>query len=1010
MTDPANRTRFVADPKRSDNLFIEDDDPHAKLESAQVDGATVTLTFDRAINQTEVARPGDPDHDPGYLPLPPRSYFKIWSRGSTAPTWGNSSGVARSVAWRSNGPGSDAGTDASSFVLSGRTVTLTFPEPIAQGENAWLAYQRSGIRAPLGKATEGRCRRAVPKFITVLTNETGTTGGTTPPTMLIADSEGFERAQTSVNFTVTLDRASTDTVTVDYGTSPGTATAGADYTATSGTVTFAPGDTAKTISVPIIDDNIEDTGETFSVTLSNPTNATLGNRTATGTIHNNDDGPETPGDALTARFVNMPGEHGGPGERFTFELKFSEEPSLSYKTLRDDAFTVSGGYVRKARRLERPSNIRWEITVEPSGWGNVGITLPGGRACTASGAICTDDGMNLANSPNATVLAPVALWVADARAREGSDATLDFAVALERASTQIVTVQYATTNGTATAGEDYTATSGTLTFAPGDVGKTVSVPVLDDAKDEGEETMTLVLSNASGARIADGSATGTIVNADSLQKAWIARFGRAVASQVVDAIADRFSGGGTQGVTIAGQTLDLTGGSVDETILRTPGLAELAEPETEPKTRGMTGRELLLGSSFSFAGGGEDGALAWGAWGRFATGGFEADLEGMRLEGDVTTGLLGADVSRERWLAGIAVSVSEAHGPFRLTGAMASNRESGIVESSLTAVYPYAKLGLSDRMEAWGIVGLGTGKLTIEERGGTPIETDLGMTMGAVGTRGELLSADAGRSLDLAIRSDAMWVRMKSDAVSNGDGNLAAAQADVSRLRLILEGSRTFAMEGEQSFTPRGEIGVRHDMGDAETGTGIELGAGVKFAGTGFSVEGAVRALVAHEESGYEEWGASGSVRIDPDGSGRGLSLTLTPTWGNASSAAGRLWSAGNAQGLGARDETFEAESRLEAQVGYGFSVLDGRGVATPHVGWSRAGESETVRLGQRLKLGASQWSFESELGQDTRSFRAGYGYRLGSALDLNLEAARHEPAGDETPGHEVQLRVGLRW
>ena len=86
------------------------------------------------------------------------------------------------------------------------------------------------------------------------------------------------------------------------------------------------------------------------------------------------------------------------------------------------------------------------------------------------------------------------------------------------------------------------------------------------------------------------------------------------------------------------------------------------------------------------------------------------------------------------------------------------------------------------------------------------------------------------------------------------------------------------------------------------------------------------------------------------------------------------------------------------------------RGVATPHVGWSRAGESETVRLGQRLKLGASQWSLESELGQDTRSFRAGYGYRLGSALDLNLEAARHEPAGDETPGLELQLRVGLRW
>ena len=950
-------------------------------------------------------RPGlPPDHCRGAI-------SRCGARGGTAPAWAGAPGVPLNVAWRSTGPGPGAGTGASSFVLTARTVTLTFPEPVAEGENAWLAYQRSGRHAPLGKATEGRCRRAVPKFITALTNVTGTTGGTTPPTILIADSEGFERAEASVDFTVTLDRASTDTVTVDYRTSPGTATAGADYTAASGTVTFAPGDTAKTIAVPIVDDDVEDGGETFTVTLSNPAGATLGNRTATGTIHNNDDdGSETPGDALTASFEGVPEAHGGPGsEAFIFRVRFNLEPRVSYTVLRDESFAVTGGEVRKARRVDGRNDLR-EIHVEPEGWDDVRVMLAGGRACGTRGAVCTAHGKVLANTATAVVKGPVALRVADARAREGSDATLDFAVALERASTQSVTVQYATTNGTAKAGEDYTATAGTLTFDPGDVAKTVAVPVLDDAKDEGEETLTLVLSNASGARIADGSATGTIVNADPLQKAWIARFGRTVASQVVDAIADRFPGGGAQGVTIAGQRLDLTGGSVHEALLDTPDLAERDAPETEPETRGMTGRELLLASSFSFAGGGDDGALAWGAWGRFATGGFEADLEGMRLEGDVTTGLLGADVSRERWLAGIAVSVSEAHGPFRLTGAMPSNRASGTVESSLTAVYPHAKLGLSERMEAWGIVGLGAGTLTIAEHGGTPMETDFGMTMGAVGARGALLSADAGRGLDLAIRSDAMWVRMNSGAVSSADGNLAAAQADVSRVRLILEGSRTFAMAGERSLTPRGEIGVRHDMGDAETGTGIELGAGVEFAGAGFSVEGAVRTLVAHEESGYREWGASGSVRIDPDGSGRGLSVTLTPTWGNASSAAGRLWSADNARGLGARDETFEAESRLEAEVGYGFSVLDGRGVATPHVGWSRAGESETLRLGQRLTLGASQWSVESELGQDARSFRAGYGYRLGNALDLNLEAARHEPGGEEAPGHEVRLRVGLRW
>ena len=63
-------------------------------------------------------------------------------------------------------------------------------------------------------------------------------------------------------------------------------------------------------------------------------------------------------------------------------------------------------------------------------------------------------------------------------------------------------------------------------------------------------------------------------------------------------------------------------------------------------------------------------------------------------------------------------------------------------------------------------------------------------------------------------------------------------------------------------------------LDDAETGTGVEVGAGIRYAGSGVTVEGSVRGLVAHEASGYEEWGASGTVRIDPGASGRGLSLS----------------------------------------------------------------------------------------------------------------------------------------
>ena len=81
-----------------------------------------------------------------------------------------------------------------------------------------------------------------------------------------------------------------------------------------------------------------------------------------------------------------------------------------------------------------------------------------------------------------------------------------------------------------------------------------------------------------------------------------------------------------------------------------------------------------------------------------------------------------------------------------------------------------------------------------------------------------------------------------------------------------------------------------------------------------------MRGLVARKESGYEEWGASASVRIDPGTSGRGLSLSITPTWGAASSGIEQLWDLEHTRGL-AEDGEFEGEGRLNAELGYGFGV-----------------------------------------------------------------------------------------
>ena len=108
---------------------------------------------------------------------------------------------------------------------------------------------------------------------------------------------------------------------------------------------------------------------------------------------------------LTAKFLDTPSSHDGQ-TAFTFELRFSEQFDLSYVTLRDHAFTVTGGEVTKARRLEQGSNVRWEIHVQPDGNGSVTVVLPVTTDCDAPGAVCTADGRMMSNRNELTVNGP----------------------------------------------------------------------------------------------------------------------------------------------------------------------------------------------------------------------------------------------------------------------------------------------------------------------------------------------------------------------------------------------------------------------------------------------------------------------------------------------------------------------------------------------------------------------------------------------------------------------------
>ena len=310
--------------------------------------------------------------------------------------------------------------------------------------------------------------------------------------------------------------------------------------------------------------------------------------------------------------------------------------------------------------------------------------------------------------------------------------------------------------------------------------------------------------------------------------------------------------------------------------------------------------------------------------------------------------------------------------------------DSGKVESSLTSVSPYARLTLNERLSAWGLLGYGTGDMTMTQaargdRKETVTRTDISMRMGAVGARGALMQADESGGLDLALRGDAFLVRMESAKAAN----TVATTADASRLRLVLEGGRRFAV-GEA--TPTLELGLRHDGGDAETGTGVEIGGRIAYAdpSSGLTVEASARTLIAHEDGGYGEWGAGGSERLSPDASGRGLSLTLAPVWGAASSGVERLWAARDAAGL-APGGDFEPERRLETELGYGLGAFGERGVATPYAG-----------------LGLSE--------AGGRTWRTGARWSLQPSLAMSLDGTRREAANDDTPPeHAIGFRLTYR-
>ena len=338
-----------------------------------------------------------------------------------------------------------------------------------------------------------------------------------PPTISVNDSSVTEGDGGTVNltFAVSLSAASGKIVTVDYATSSGTATAGADYTPISTTtLTFNPGVNTQNVTVTILGDLIDENNETLYLELTNPTNATIADAQGAGTITDNDPSP-----SLSINDVTVTeGNAGTVNAIFAVILSAASERIVTVNYAPADNTALHGDdYNLAANTLTfNPGATTQNITVQV--FGDVidendetyYVNLSGASNATIAdnqgvGTITDDD-------------APPTVSVNDPSVLEGDAGTvnLDFTISLSGVSGKTITVDYATSDGTATIADgDFVAIgTTTLTYTPGQTTKTVNVTINGDLTNEPNETLNLDLSNPTNATIADALGVGTITNDD----------------------------------------------------------------------------------------------------------------------------------------------------------------------------------------------------------------------------------------------------------------------------------------------------------------------------------------------------------------------------------------------------------------------------------------------------------------------------------------------------------------
>ncbi len=802
-----------------------------------------------------------------------------------------------------------------------QTVTVTgVDDNVAQGSDRTVTISHSAVSDDLQYNAI-----SIPD-ITATVVDAGSTG---PAVQFSAAaySGGEASGRRTVNVALSAAPPFTGSTSVSYYVS-GTATAGDDFTiANSGTVSITGG--AGTIPIAILDDQIDDDGETIVLSL------TAGNGYAVGlqantTITISDDDGTTPSPALPVVSITGIGSGVVEGNPAVFQLSATPSPPAGATISVNVSISSSGDFASSGAIGSR------SVTIDDSGVallrvstdddaiheadGDITATVQEGRGYSPHG---NNSSASLTVADNEVVM----LSVTSLKVIEGGSASYN--AALDRQPSGQVAVAI-----TAPQGSELTLAPHRLTFTPTNWNEEQSITVTAPENFHALDRPLTLSHTATGAINPNlGLTTQLTVTVAAPQsaeylKAWNLRLGRTLSQQVVDALQDRLSTPPAEGLqlTVAGEAI--------------PTATPLAEQEgVLSKAMGfeaVTPQEWAEGSSFSLAQQQEGAAPQLAVWGQGAFSSFRGQEDHLSLDGSVTTLLLGGDWRTDQWQAGAALSQSWGSGSYD-----GDDNVAGDTSITLTGLFPYGRYALTPRLAFWAVAGYGWGTLSFQPDGGDDESTpSAAMTMAAGGIDGILLEGGS-EGITLSGTADLLTVK----ATSASQEELDSSEGSLSRLRLGIEATRLFPLAQGASLLPSMTLGIRQDSGDAESGFGVDWGAGMVWRDPERGISGALQGhiLLAHAEENFEEQGLAFSFSWAPNPANRGPSLSLHHIMGAAPSGSmDALLHPATMEGL---EATPSNGQQFEAELAYGFPAHNDHITLTPALALALSPTSNTYTL-----------------------------------------------------------------